>query len=242
VRAYPYASWANQKLTEDAARRFTPVAEDLDGDGMMDTPILGRVIFRPEGDIGLVAFTVLGGLKGATGGVYAFDAMTGMKLGIVTVPLVDTATTTTGYVSSLALDGDTLVVVSAEKGPMFAEVGGQTAIYHVDSWRPFRVGDLDPMKRYDQPAKQLHSTLPGTVGIGIVAGVGIAVNAPFFMAGDLDLIGLHSDPPAIQAAIPIGVPYAQGNAQPGDPHVSPDGTVVLIGAETGMMRLTVERK
>jgi hypothetical protein len=246
VRAFPVAGYdsTRHQFSEDTHRTVKPQATDL-GAGTPATLVLGRLVFRPEGDIGLVTFTVASSstAPGATGGVLAFDAATGQLLGRLVVPLVSTASTSVGYVSDVGIHDDLLAVASAEKNSStYADVGGQVAVYRVTSWRPFQVADADPRKRYDQPWVQLSTSEANALGVTVVGDDALVVAAPLSGVGGqppqavIDVVALD-DSPRIRQSLPIGDPYLMMLFEPTRLRLSPDGSQGLLGTEAGVVEV-----
>ncbi|MCC7380202.1 MAG: hypothetical protein IT384_00120 [Deltaproteobacteria bacterium] len=245
LRAYPYASWtpAARRLHEDAGRSYTPVATDLDGDGSDEVPVLGRPFVSADGALGLSTFTVAGNsAPGAAGGVDVFDLATGDLLGRVVVPVADSSTGTLGFVGSAAIWGDWLVVAAADKDATFADVGGQLAIYRIQSRRPFRVVDVDPAADYDQPTTRIPTSTGNTVAVTVVDRFAFVLSAPFFGDATIDVIDLGAPSPEVIEVLEIGPPFATGMNIPQEPSVSPDGTQLLLGTEHGIVRIELERR
>jgi hypothetical protein len=239
VRSFPFSSWSSNKLTEDVGRRFSAATEDLDGDGKLDTPVLGRIVLDASGTYGIVSYTILGNsVPGAAGGAYVYELSSGTKLGRVLVPNVSTASTTVGYVADVAVDGDTLAIAVAEKGPMFSDVLGQVSIYHVSSWKPFAV--TPGVGRFDVPSAVVRTSTPAPVAVTLVAHDLLVVDAPFFQNGTLDVMSLPSA--SIASSLPLGPLFTAGNFEPGPVRLSPDGSVGLLGSEAGMLRFGITKQ
>ena len=239
VRAYPYAGFdGTSMLTQAAGRRFTPAARDLDGNAPDETPVLAKLAFSDDGTVGVVSWSVAGNTAiGGAGGIDAFDPADGTPLGSVAVPNADTATTTLGFIGSVALSGDRLVAIVAEKGPSFEEVGGQLAVYDIASFAPFEVIDADPGAPFDQPGFQLRTSIPNPVGLWVGGDVALVVCAPFGQDAVVDIFDLGAAP-ALRRSIALGSVVVTFQL-PSDPVISPDGTTILIGSESGLLRLEV---
>lgn len=244
VRAFDLASFtgAAGSLVEVTGRRFVLPNEDLDGDSNAEILVGGRLGFSPDGTVGLVAFTVLGNSAPAlAGGVLAFDLATGVELGRVLVPTADSSTVALGYVGGFAATASRLYVVTAEKQfvPSFAELGGHLSVYEIVSYRPFEVRDADVAAPYHQPLERLASSGDNPVGVAVLDGVALVVNAPYFLDGSLDVFALGPSA-ALQTSLPLGALFVTGFAVPGDPVRVPGTRTLLLGTEAGTLRFSVE--
>jgi hypothetical protein len=230
VRFYPAANWSEtaHKITEDRGHRFT----------LPDGTTPNRLVFANDGKVALLSYSFLAPAPAdAAGGVFAFDAMTGTQLGKLVLPISSTIAGALAFVGSVAATKDEVMVVSAVKSAMFADLAGQVAIYKVSTWSPFAVEDTDPQKPHDQPSALITTTLPNAVGLAIAQGSALVVSAPLNGDGVLDVVDLAAMPPKISASYPLGKPYSMGFAIPGDPKISPNGSAAMIATEIGLIRV-----
>lgn len=243
VRSFGLANFTlANPLTEAPGRRFTLPTEDFDGDGSDDVLVGGRLAFSDDGQVGFVAFTVLGNSAPAlAGGVLAFDTTTGLELGRVLVPTAGSSTIAQGFVSGFAISDSELLVVTAEKQfvPSFSELGGHLSIYEIESMNPFSVRDADATANYDQPASRLATSDDNPVGLAVIDDVVLVVDAPFFLDGTLDVFELGAVP-AHRFALPLGSLYQTGYSVPADPVRVPGTRVLLLATEAGTLRFEVE--
>ncbi|MCK6551569.1 hypothetical protein L6R52_37400, partial [Myxococcota bacterium] len=239
VRAYEWASWdaSAKQLAERPGRRFTPVPEDFDGDGVEDVTVLGKLTFANAGKVGLVSFSFLAPAPaGAAGGVYAFDPDSGDQLGRIVMPLSSTVAGALEFVGAVRATSSRIAVISAVKSAMYEDLGGKLAVYRVESWSPFRVTDASA-DVYDQPSTLVATSLPNPVGLELRGDVALVVDAPFFADCALDLVDLSKDPERLYQTVALGNLYTMGFAVPGDPRVSPDGSVAVVPSEAGLVRV-----
>jgi hypothetical protein len=233
VRYFPYTMWnvVGPMIGEDQAHRFT----------IPDGTTPNRLVFADDGKVGLVSYTFLAPAPaGVAGGVYAFDPTNGTQLGKLVLPLSSTVAGALEYVASVAATPNFLVVVSGVKDMMFKDLGGRIAIYKVKTWMPFAVEDEDAAMPNDQPFALLHTSVPNGLGVAIKNNVAIVVSAPIGANGALDVVTLDAMPPKITSTLPLGKPYTMGFLLPGDPKISPDGSVAMIPTEVGLLRITLD--
>jgi hypothetical protein len=242
VRAYGLAGFDGVgPLQEDRARRFTLPVEDLDGDGSDELLVAGRLQFSDDGEVGFVAFTVLGNSAPAlAGGVLAFDPARGLELGRVLVPTADSSTIAQGFVGGFVVAEDRVYVVTAEKQfvPSFGELGGHLSIYEIVTRRPFLVRDTDASLRYDQPLHRLSTSDDNPTGIALFEDLALVVNAPFFLEGTLDVFDVGARA-RLHAAHPLGGLYQTGYYVPADPRRVPGTRRFLLGTEAGALQFEV---
>jgi hypothetical protein len=224
VRFYPYSGWdaGRSMLSEDHTRRFT----------VPDMTSPNRLVFANGGSVALVSYSYLAPAPmGAAGGVFAFDPATGTQLGKLVLSTSSTVSGASEFVGSVAASADRVIVVSAVKSAMFADLGGRIAIYKVKTWSPFAV---------EEPPTQLTSSLPNAVGVAVAGNLALVVDAPIGQDSAVDVVDLSMSPPAISTSLPIGKPYSMGFSIPGDPKISPDGTEAFIASEIGLLRLSLK--
>jgi hypothetical protein len=242
VRSYPFLLWDGvaNLLTEDPVHRFSAPLEDVDGDGTKDVSVLDRLTFADQGLLGVVSFSFAAPApKDAAGGVYIFHADNTSMVHRVVVPTTSTVTGALEFVSAVGASDRDLIVASAIKGPMFQDLGGSVAIYHIARWDPLGYVQGQGTSKYDRPTTVLHTSAPNPIGIAIQHAAVFILCAPFSGDAALDVVDLGVSPPVVSQSIKLGPVYSAGAFVPGDPRVSPDGTQVLIGTEVGLLRATL---
>jgi hypothetical protein len=242
VRTYDYGTWSkmSKQILPAVSKVFQAPDEDVDADGTNDVAALDRLTFTYSGKVGVVSFSfVAPAPKNAAGGAYLFSGDDASKIGRVIVPTTSTVSGTLEFVSAVAVSDNLLLLASAEKGPMFSDVGGSVAIYDVVTWNPFSYQTSAGGGPFDRPTIRIKTSAPNPVGLTVYQNAALVLCAPFSGDAVLDVIDLGASPPQISSSIRLGHVYKAGVSVPVDPRVSPDGSQALIGTEIGLLRVAL---